>query len=371
MTDTLQVPFNDLKPKVAAHRAAIDRAIARVLDRGYFILGPEVDAFEKELAAVMGMCDAVAVANGTDALLLALEVTGVGPGDEVITSPMSAAFSALAVSRLGAIPVFGDIDPKTMNLDPATIEARITSRTRAILPVHLYGHPADLDPIMEIARRHNLRVVEDACQAHSARYKGRPVGSIAGIAGLSFYPTKNLGGFGDGGAILVDDPALARRLRQLRNGGQSEKYKHDIIGTNSRLDDMQAAILRELLQTLDAETTRRREIAERYFEAFAGLPLGLPEEQEYARAVYHLFVVRHPRRQAFMSALAKRGVGTLIHYPIALHLQAAYAFLGGRPGDRPVVERAAEEIVSLPVYPELTDAQVGAVIAAVKESVHA
>ena len=370
MTETTQVPFNDLKPKVAAHRAAIDRAIARVLDRGYFILGPEVDAFEKELAAAMGMKDAVAVANGTDALILALEAKGIGPGDEVITSPMSAAFSALAISRLGATPVFGDIDPVTMNLDPLTIEALITPRTRGILPVHLYGHPADMDPIMDIALRHRLVVVEDACQSHGARYKGRPVGSVAGIAGLSFYPTKNLGGFGDGGAILVDDPVLASKLRQLRNGGQSEKYRHDILGTNSRLDDMQAAILRELLQTLEVETARRRAIAERYFEAFRGLPLGLPEEQGYARAVYHLFVVRHPRRAAFMAALAARGVGTLIHYPVALHLQRAFASLGGKRGDRPAVERAAEEIVSLPVYPELTDVQVGAIVTAVKETVH-
>jgi len=371
VTPALAVPFNDLKPKVAAHRAAIDRAIARVLDRGYFILGPEVEAFERELASAMGMKDAVAVANGTDAIILALEARGIGAGDEVITSPMSAAFSALAISRLGATPVFGDIDPSTMNLDPATIEARITPRTKAILPVHLYGHPADLDPIMDIAREHKLLVVEDACQAHGARYQGRPVGSLAGIGALSFYPTKNLGGFGDGGAILVDDPEAARKLRKLRNGGQGERYQHEIIGTNSRLDEMQAAILRELLETLGAETSRRREIAERYFEAFRGLPLGLPEEQSYARAVYHLFVVRHPRRAAFMAALAARGVGTLIHYPIALHLQRAYASLGGKPGDRPRVEKAADEIVSLPVYPELTDDQVGVVIAAVKEAVDA
>jgi dTDP-4-amino-4,6-dideoxygalactose transaminase len=344
--------------------------MARVLDRGFFILGPEVDAFEEELATAMGMKDAVAVANGTDALMLALEVKGIGPGDEVITSPMSAAFSALAISRLGAVPVFGDIDPRTMNLDPATIEARITPRTRGLLPVHLYGHPADMDPIMEIARRHNLLVVEDACQAHSTRYKGRPVGGMAGIAGLSFYPTKNLGALGDGGAILVDDPDLAGKLRQLRNGGQSEKYKHDIIGTNSRLDDLQAAVLRELLQSLAAETARRREIAERYLEAFRGLPLGLPEEESYARAVYHLFVVRHPHRSAFMAALAASGVGTLVHYPVALHLQRAYAALGGRRGDRPAAEKAADEVVSLPVYPELTDAQIGRVIAAVREAVH-
>ncbi|MBX7184894.1 MAG: DegT/DnrJ/EryC1/StrS family aminotransferase [Vicinamibacteria bacterium] len=371
MTERTAVPFNELRPKVQAHRAAIDRAVARVLDRGWFILGPEVEAFEKELASAMGAREAVSVANGTDALILALEVKGIGPGDEVITSPMSAAFSALAISRLGARPVFGDVDPVTMNLDPSTIGVLITPRTRAIMPVHLYGHPADMDPIMDIARRHGLIVVEDACQAHGARYKGHPVGHLAGIAGLSFYPTKNLGAFGDGGAILVNDPALAGRLRQLRNGGQSEKYRHEILGTNSRLDDMQAAILRELLHTLDAETARRREIAERYFEAFRGLPLGLPEEQAYARAVYHLFVVKHPRRAAFVAALAARGVGTAIHYPLPLHLQPAYASLGGKRGDRKVVERAADEIVSLPVYPELSDAQVGAVIAAVKESVNA
>ena len=371
MTETPKVPFNELKPRVAAHRAAIDRAIARVLDRGWFILGPEVDAFEKELAAAMGAGDAVSVGNGTDALILALEVKGIGPGHEVITSPMSAAFSALAISRLGAIPVFGDVDPVTMNLDPSTIEPLITKRTRAIMPVHLYGHPANLDPMMDIAQRHNLAVIEDACQAHAAKYKGRPVGRLGGIAGLSFYPTKNLGAFGDGGAILVDDPGLAKKLRQLRNGGQSEKYKHDILGTNSRFDDMQAAILREILPSLAAETARRREIAERYFESFRGLPLGLPEEQGYARAVYHLFVVRHERRDAFVAALAARGVGTAIHYPVPLHLQAAYASLGGKRGDRPVVERAANEIVSLPIYPELSDAQVGVVIAAVKEAVHA
>jgi len=369
VTESLQVPFNDLRPKVAAHRAAIDRAVARVLDRGWFILGPEVEALEKELAAAMGTKDAVTVGNGTDALILALEVRGIGPGDEVITTPMSAAFSALAISRLGAVPVFGDVDPVTMNLDPASIEALITPKTRAIMPVHLYGHPADMDPILEIASRRGLTVIEDACQAHGARYKGRTVGNLAGIAGLSFYPTKNLGAMGDGGAILVNDAEEAARLRRLRNGGQSVRYHHDGLGTNSRLDEMQAAILRELLPTLEAETVRRRSIAARYFEAFRGLPLGLPEEQSYAQAVYHLFVVKHPRRAAFMEALAGRGVGTLIHYPIALHLQKAYASLGGRAGDRPVVEKAADEIVSLPVYPELTDAQVDAVIRAVRESV--
>jgi dTDP-4-amino-4,6-dideoxygalactose transaminase len=294
------------------------------------------------------------------------------PGDEVLVpSPDYPLWTAATVLNGGKAVYYPCPEADGFNPDPEAIEALITPRTRAILPVHLYGHPADLDPMMEIARQRNLVVVEDACQSHGARYKGGPVGRAAGIGGLSFYPTKNLGGFGDGGAILVDDPDLARRLRQLRNGGQSAKYQHDIIGTNSRLDDLQAAILRELLHTLDAETARRREIAARYFEAFRGLPLGLPEEQSYARAVYHLFVVRHPRRAAFMAALAARGVGTLIHYPVALHLQGAFASLGGRRGDRKVVEQAADEVVSLPIYPELTDAQVGAVIAAVKEAVHA
>lgn len=362
----LKVPFNELRSKVARHRRAIEGAVARVLDRGWFILGPEVEAFEKELALACGVPDAVAVGNGTDALILALEARGVGAGDEVITSPMSAAFSALAISRLGAVPVFGDVDDATLNLDPATIEARITGKTRAILPVHLYGHPADMDPIIEIARRHSLAVVEDACQAQGARYRGRPVGALSGMAALSFYPTKNLGALGDGGAILVSDPLEAKLLRKLRNGGQGDRYRHEVLGTNTRLDEVQAAILREFLKALDAETERRRAIVATYDAAFSDLPLGLPRAQPYADPVHHLYVVRHPRREAFMGALLARGVGTLIHYPIPLHLQPAYAGLGGRRGDRPRVERAADEIVSLPIYPELSDEQVAVVVSAVR-----
>lgn len=366
--EALKVPFNELRSKVARHRGAIEGAVARVLDRGWFILGPEVEEFEKELARASGMPDAVAVGNGTDALILALEARGVKPGDEVITSPMSAAFSALAISRLGAIPVFGEVDERTLNLDPASIEARVTAKTRAILPVHLYGHPADMDPILDIARRHSIVVVEDACQAQGARYRGRPVGAPSGMAALSFYPTKNLGALGDGGAILVADASEARLLRRLRNGGQGDRYRHEIVGTNTRLDEMQAAILREFLKALDGETARRRAIVRRYDAAFAGLPIDALKQQSYAEAVHHLYVVRHRRREAFMRALRAHGVGTLIHYPIPLHLQPAYASLGGRRGDRPKVERAADEIVSLPVYPELTDEQIDLVIAAVKDA---
>lgn len=364
----LLVPFNELRPKVARHRTAIDKAIARVLDSGWFILGPEVEAFERELALALGTADAVAVANGTDAIILALEARGVGPGDEVITTPMSAAFSALAISRLGAIPVFGDVDDETLNLDPKTIGPRITSKTKAILPVHLYGHPADMDPIMDIARAHGLVVVEDSCQSHGALYKHKPVGSSCGMAALSFYPTKNLGALGDGGAILVNDPDEARLLRRLRNGGQGDRYRHEILGTNSRLDEIHAAILREFLKPLEAETARRRDIARRYFDAFENCGLRALRPTPYASSVHHLFVVRHPERERFMEALKTAGVGSLIHYPIPLHLQPAYASLGGRPGDRPVVERAAKEIVSLPIYPELSDEQVEAVIAAARKS---
>jgi dTDP-4-amino-4,6-dideoxygalactose transaminase len=247
------------------------------------------------------------------------------------------------------------------------VERVLTPRTKALLPVHLYGHPADLAPLVDIARRAGIPLVEDACQAHGARYKGHTVGTL-GIAGaLSFYPTKNLGGLGDGGAVLTDDPALATRLRRLRNGGQSDRYRHEVAGVNSRLDELQAAVLRAKLKHLAAWTDRRRAIAATYLAALEGSDLVLPREEPYARAVYHLFVVRHGRRDALMGVLKEKGVGTLIHYPIPLHLQPAFAPLGGKPGDLPVAEKAAREVLSLPLYPELTEVQVEAVIGAVRE----
>jgi dTDP-4-amino-4,6-dideoxygalactose transaminase len=352
---------------VAALRPELDAAVARVLDSGWFILGPEGEAFESELAAAFGARDAVGMGNGTEAIQLALEALGVGPGDEVVTSPLSAAFTALAIQRAGARPVFADLDPRTLNVSPEAVQRALSPRTKALLPVHLYGHPADLDPLLELARRHGIPLVEDACQAHGARYKGRPVGALSGIGALSFYPTKNLGALGDGGAVLVDDPERAARLRRLRNGGQSDRYRHVEPGINSRLDEMQAAILRVKLRHLPAWTERRRALAALYGRELAGSSLGLPEEQPYARAVYHLYVVRHPWRDALMTALRERGIATLVHYPIPLHLQPAFASLDGRSGDFPVAERAASEILSLPLYPEMSDEQARSVAAAVRE----
>jgi dTDP-4-amino-4,6-dideoxygalactose transaminase len=356
---------------VAAHRGEFDAAVARVLESGRFILGPEGQALERELAEALGAKDAVAVGNGTDALFLALRALGVGSGDEVVTTSISAAFTALAVLQAGARPVFVDVDPRTLNLDPERVEAALTPRTKAVVPVHLYGHPADMDPLLSLARERGLAVLEDACQAHGALYRGRPVGTLAGergIGALSFYPTKNLGALGDGGAILVNDPALASRLRQLRNGGQSDRYRHELPGVNSRLDELQAALLRVGLHHLAEWTERRRSVAASYIHGLEGSGVEAVREQPYARAVFHLFVVRHPRREAFAAALRERGVGTLIHYPIPLHLQPAFASLGGRPGDLPVAERAAGEILSLPLYPELSDEQARAVVDAVRDA---
>ena len=361
----------DFHAHVAAHRRELDEAVARVLDSGWFILGPEGEAFERELAAALGARDAVAVGNGTDALFLALRALGVGLGDEVVTSSISAAFTALAVLQAGARPVFVDVDPRTLNLDPQRVEGALTPRTKAIVPVHLYGHPADMDPILSLARGRGLAVLEDACQAHGALYRGRPVGTLAGergIGALSFYPTKNLGGLGDGGAILVNDPGLAARLRQLRNGGQSDRYRHEVPGVNSRLDELQAALLRVGLRHLSSWTERRRALATFYTQELGGAGVAVLAEQPYARAVFHLFVVRHERRDALAAALRERGVRTLIHYPIPLHLQPAFASLGGRPGDLPVAEKAASEILSLPLYPELRDETARAVVEAVRES---
>lgn len=361
------VPFADFDAHVASQRAEIDAAMKRVLDSGWFILGPEVAAFENELCAAVEAPAAVAVGSGTDAIELALRAAGIGAGAEVITSPLTAAFTAMAILRAGATPVFADVDEATLNLDAAAVEARLSPRTRAIVPVHLYGHPADLDPLMALARRRDLVVVEDACQAHGARYKGRTVGTIGDAGALSFYPTKNLGAFGDGGAVLTSDLEAAARLRRLRNGGQSDRYHHEIAGANSRLDEIQAAVLRGKLRHLRDWTERRRALASLYHAELRGAPITLPVEQPYAWAVYHLFVIRHSHRDALVEALAADGIETLTHYPVPLHLQRAFLSLGGRPGDHPVAEKACSEILSLPLYPELREEQVRHVAARVRD----
>jgi dTDP-4-amino-4,6-dideoxygalactose transaminase len=367
----VKVPFVDFRPQLAAVRGELDAALARVLDSGWFVLGPEGEAFERELAQAFGAGEAVGVANGTDALQLSLRALGIGPGDEVITSSISAAFTALAIVQCGARPVFVDVEEATLNLDPGRVAEAIGARTRAIVPVHLYGHPADMGPLLRLADEHDLALLEDACQAHGALHEGRPVGTLRGergIGALSFYPTKNLGALGDGGAVLVNDPALAARLRALRNGGQSNRYRHETFGVNSRLDELQAAILRVGLRHLPAWTQRRRALAAFYLSELRGCGVALPVEQAYAWAVYHLFVVRHEKRDALAKALAERGVGTLIHYPIPLHLQPAFAELGGRAGDCPVAERACAEILSLPLFPGLSDEQAAVVAAAVRDA---
>jgi dTDP-3-amino-3,4,6-trideoxy-alpha-D-glucose transaminase len=342
------MPFLTLVP--GEDRAAVREAIDRVVTRGWFVLGPEVEAFESEFAAAVGAAHAVGVGSGTDALALALRALDVGSGDEVITSPLSAAYSALAIVMAGARPVFADIDPVRLTIDPDRIEDAIGPRTRAILPVHLYGQAADMTRIERIASRRNLAIVEDCCQAHLGTAAGRPVGTIGQAGAFSFYPTKNLGALGDAGAIVTGDRALADRLRRLRNGGQTDRYRHQELGINSRLDDLQAAVLRARLPFLPRWTEARRRLAALYRRSLAPTPVHAPPECD-AGHVYHLFVVRSAARAALQERLAAHGIETLIHYPIPLPRQPAFAALV--PADCPVANRVCDEILSLPLHPAL------------------
>jgi dTDP-3-amino-3,4,6-trideoxy-alpha-D-glucose transaminase len=351
-----RVPFLALRPH--EDRADIDAAIARVIDRGWFVLGPELEAFERAFAQATGAAHTIGVGTGTDALALGLRALDIGPGDEVITSPLSAAFSALAILMAGARPVFADIDPDRLTIDPSAIEAAITPRTRAIMPVHLYGQPADMVAIAAIADRHGLVVIEDCCQAHLATCAGRPVGSFGAAAAYSFYPTKNLGALGDGGAITVNDAALADRLRRLRNGGQTERYRHVEFGVNTRLDEMQAAILSARLTRLPAWTAERRALAAEYRRQLAGAPIVVPPECDPGH-VYHLFPVRSSRRDALQAHLQARGIETLIHFPVPITRQAALA--ASHPQECPVADRVCADIVSLPLHPGMTAETVGVV----------
>ncbi|NCT83909.1 MAG: DegT/DnrJ/EryC1/StrS family aminotransferase [Comamonadaceae bacterium] len=362
----MAIPFLDLKRVNAAHDEAIRAGIARVIDSGWYVLGEEVAAFEREFAAYCEARHCIGVADGLDALALILKAYGITSGDEVLVPSNTFIATWLAVSQAGATPVPVEPDPRTHNIDPARLEAAITPRTRAIMPVHLYGQPADMAPLLEVARRHGLKVIEDAAQAHGARYRGRRAGSLGDAAGFSFYPGKNLGALGDGGAITTNDDALAAKLRLLRNYGSTVKYRHELAGVNSRLDEMQAAVLRAKLPALDAENEARRRVAAAYLEALQGLPLRLPEVVEGAEPVWHLMVVATDRRAAVQAALTEAGIGHLVHYPIACHQQQAYAGHSWPP--LPIAEALQHQVLSLPIAPYMTGEDVRRVAGVIRKA---
>ena len=346
----MKVPFLDLKVPYLELKEEMDAAYRRIMESGWYILGKEVEAFEKEFAAYCGAKHCVGVGNGLEALYLILRGYDIGSGDEVIVPANTYIATWLAVSHTGATPVPVEPDERTYNLDPARIEAAITKRTRAIMPVHLYGQPADMDPISEIAQKHGFKVIEDAAQAHGACYKGRKVGSIGDAAGFSFYPTKNLGAIGDGGAVVTNDGELADRVRVLRNYGSRVKYENEVKGLNSRLDELQAAFLRVKLRHLDEWNSRRRKLAAVYLDQLSDIPdLVLPYVPEWAEPVWHQFIIRYPRRDALQAYLKEFGIGTLIHYPIPPHLSEAYSDMWCKQGSFPITEEIANTVLSLPI----------------------
>jgi dTDP-4-amino-4,6-dideoxygalactose transaminase len=360
------VPFLDLRAPYLELKAELDEAVHRVLESGWYVLGPEVEAFEEAYADYCGARHAVAVANGLDALHLALRAMGVGEGDEVVVPSNTYIATWLAVSQCGARPVPVEPDPRTYNLDPSRVEEALTPRTKVLLPVHLYGQPADLAPLLRLARKHGLSVLEDAAQAHGARYRGRRIGAHGDAVAWSFYPGKNLGALGDGGAVTTDDAELAGRLRVLRNYGSREKYVNEVRGYNSRLDPLHAAALRVKLKHLDAWNARRSAVAAAYLRGLSDVGLTLPSVPAWADPAWHLFVVRHPRRDALQRALSAAGVGTLIHYPIPPHRQQAYRSAGWHQDAFPLASQLAGEVLSLPMGPHLSAEQVAQVIAQVR-----
>lgn len=363
------IPFLDLKAQYRQIKPEIDAAVARAIGNAQFVLGPEVAAFEERFANYCGAANCRAVNSGTSALHLALLSAGIGPGDEVITVSMTFIATTAAILYSGAKPVFVDVDPITWTMDPTTIEAAITSRTKAILPVHLHGLMADMDPIMAIARRHGLVVIEDAAQAHGAEYKGRRAGTIGDLGCFSFYPGKNLGAFGEGGAVVTDLPELASCISLLRDWGQEAKYKHVVAGYNYRMDGIQGAVLNVKMDYIESWTEARRLIAERYDRLLSDLPVACPRPPWHSRHVYHVYAVRSPRRDEALSSLQDAGIGVGIHYPVPVHLQMAYSQLGYHAGDLPVTEMLANEFLSLPIYPELLPEQTAEVASALRSVV--
>ena len=358
-----RVPFLDLRPVDANDLEATQNAIRRVLERGWLVLGPEVEAFELEFAEASGVKHVVGVGNGTDALFLLLKVLGIGRGDEVITTPLSAAFTALSIVMTGARPVFVDVDPERLTIDPAAVSAAIGPTTAAILPVHLYGQPADMPSLVAIAERHHLALVEDCCQAHLATCGGQPVGTFGAGGAFSFYPTKNLGAAGDAGAVCSGDADLAERVRRLRHGGQADRFEHQLAGVNSRLDELQAAILRLRLSSLRDSTNRRRTLAARYRSALEAASVAVPPERDPGH-VYHLFPVRSTERNRLRAHLYAAGIETLIHYPTSLSKQKAFA--DHCPAACPTTDTVCAEVLSLPLHPRLTEADVTTVAKAVQ-----
>ena len=355
----LTVPLLDLKQQYAAIREEVQGALSIVFESQHFISGPQLQSLEKEIASYVGTRFAVGVGSGTDALMLSLRALGVGPGDEVIVPAFTFFATAECVSLLGATPVFADIEPRTFTLDPDDAAARITERTRAIIPVHLYGQAADMEAILGLARRHALHVVEDNAQAIGATYRGKRTGALADAGCISFYPSKNLGAWGDGGMVVTDSEQIAHRVRSLRDHGSSEKYRSEEVGWNSRLDEIQAAVLRVKLRHLDAWNQQRRRHAAAYDSFLQPLQgVIIPVSAPWGEHVYHQYTIRVPRRDVVQKTLAEQGVVTAVYYPLPLHLQAAYGSLGWQPGSLPESERASSEVLSLPMYPELSTAQI-------------
>jgi dTDP-4-amino-4,6-dideoxygalactose transaminase len=352
------IPLVDLRKQYRILEPRILESIRRLLERGDFITGEELRLFEEAFASYIGVRFAVGVASGTEALHLSLRACGIGEGDEVLVPANTFIATALAVTYTGATPVPVEVNPETYNVNPVDIAERINARTRAIIPVHLYGHPADMDPVLKIAGENDLRVIEDAAQAHGARYRGKRVGSLGDIGCFSFYPAKNLGACGDGGIVVTDDEDLADRIRILRNYGQKTKNRHDMLGFNSRLDTLQAAILRIKLEFLDEWNAKRRAAAAAYRRALDGMDLVLPAPMPWAEPVYHLYVVRTPRRDALRSWLREREIATGVHYPTPVHLHPCYAGLGYREGAFPVAEKLCGEILSLPLFPEIAEEEI-------------
>jgi dTDP-4-amino-4,6-dideoxygalactose transaminase len=362
-----KIPYLDLAAQIRGIRGELDAAIARSLDNCSFCLGPDVAQFEKDFAQFVGARHAIAFNSGTSALHVAMRLLDIQPGDEVITTPYTFVATSWAISYVGAKPVYVDIDDATMNLAPELIERAISPRTKAVMPVHLYGHPFDIDPVLAVCLKHNLPLVEDTAQAHAAKYKGKIVGTFGDISCFSFYPGKNLGACGEGGMLVTDNPDFASRSRALREHGSTVRYYHDEVGYNYRMEGIQGAVLGVKLPHLPKWTAERQRVAGRYHEFLKDTPLKLPREARYAESAYHLYVVRHPRRDELKAYLESKGIGCALHYPLPLHLQKCYAHLGYKPGDFPIAEKAAQECLSLPIYPELTEDQIQRVADAIKQ----